>query len=158
MKITVVHRYGQNNWFLWQAGCTKKPPSYWDLQGIALGHHKALWSRLIADVLPNTTHMLPPPGKSEIMWFCLNPFLSPLCTHQHTSSPMQDFLNCNHILCFLWNVQAICHNSVWFWAISLWIGAYRSHLLLFVLWGRWWGVQDHQHCLRLTRCMQNYFL
>lgn len=79
-----------------------------------------------------------PPEESGIQWFCLNPFPSPLCTHQHTSSPMQNFPNWNHALCFPWNVQAICHNSVWVWAISLWIGAYQF-LLLFVLWGRWWG-------------------
>lgn len=74
MKITVVHRYDKNNWILWQPWCMKEPS--WDLQSSALGHHKALWPRLIADVLQNTTHILPLSGKLEIMWFCLSPFPS----------------------------------------------------------------------------------
>lgn len=137
MKITTVHRYDKNSWFLWQP--------WTDVWGNLPRIYKALlegtrklcrleWVLMlywIPHTLPTTRGVRDTVILSESL-----PLTA--CTHQHASSPMQNFPNWNHALCFPWNVQAICHNSVWVWAISLWIGAYQF-LLLFVLWGRWWG-------------------
>lgn len=138
MKIVTVPRYYKNSWFLWQP--------WTDVWGNLPGVCKALlggtrklcsleWLLMfywIPHTLPTTREVRDTVILSESLP------LASLCTSAYIS-PMQNFPNWNHTLCFPWNVQAICHNSVWVWAISLWIGAYQFLLLLFVLWGRRWG-------------------